>query len=90
MDIDITLGVGIDHHLDALLQMIKRILLRTLPEDVAAFVKQTLKDKHETSSHGTTIKYLHRKKINMIAIIDGGSFFLYHVKNLFSLWPHMA
>ena len=40
-DIDITLGVGIDH-LDALLQTIKRIPLKALPEDVAAFVKQTM------------------------------------------------
>jgi len=40
-DIDITLGVGIDH-LDALLQTIKKIPLRALPEDVAAFVKQTM------------------------------------------------
>ena len=40
-DIDITLGVGIDH-LDELLQTIKRMPLRTLPEDVAAFVKQTM------------------------------------------------
>ena len=35
-DIDIALGVGIDH-LDALLQTIKKIHLRALPEDVAAF-----------------------------------------------------
>jgi len=40
-DIDITLGVGIDH-LDALLQTIKKIPLRALPEDVAAFVQQTM------------------------------------------------
>lgn len=40
-DIDITLGVGIDH-LDALLQTIKKIPLRALPEDVAEFVKQTM------------------------------------------------
>jgi len=40
-DIDITLGVGIDH-LDALLQIIKKIPLRALPEDVAAFVQKTM------------------------------------------------
>jgi predicted nucleotidyltransferase len=40
-DIDITLGVGIDH-LDALLQMIKKIPLKALPEDAVAFVKQTM------------------------------------------------
>ena len=40
-DVDITLGVGIDH-LDALLQTIKKISLRALPEDIAAFVKQTM------------------------------------------------
>lgn len=40
-DIDITLGVGIDH-LDALLQVISQIPLTALPENVAAFVKQTM------------------------------------------------
>lgn len=40
-DVDITLGVGIDH-LDVLLQAIEKIPLRTLPEEVAAFVKQTM------------------------------------------------
>ncbi|MDZ4164199.1 MAG: DUF6036 family nucleotidyltransferase [Smithellaceae bacterium] len=40
-DIDITIGVGIDH-LDALLQTIKKIPLRALPEDIAAFVQQTM------------------------------------------------
>ncbi len=40
-DIDITLGVGIDH-LDALLQTMKKIPLRALPENVAAFVQQTM------------------------------------------------
>lgn len=40
-DIDITLGVGIDH-LDALLLTIKKIPLRSLPEDVAAFVNKTM------------------------------------------------
>jgi hypothetical protein len=40
-NIDITLGVGIDH-LGALLQTIKKIPRRGLPEDVAAFVKQTM------------------------------------------------
>lgn len=40
-DIDITLGVDVDH-LDILLQAIQKIPLRVLPEDVTAFVKQTM------------------------------------------------
>jgi len=40
-DIDITLGVGIDH-LDALLEAIKKIPLKSLPEDVTEFVKRTM------------------------------------------------
>ena len=40
-DIDITLGVGIDH-LDALLQTIIKIPLKALPDDAFAFVKQTM------------------------------------------------
>ncbi|MEN6320821.1 MAG: DUF6036 family nucleotidyltransferase [Syntrophaceae bacterium] len=39
--IDITLGVGVDH-LDILLQAIKKIPLKVLPDDVTAFVKQTM------------------------------------------------
>ncbi|MFO7665973.1 MAG: DUF6036 family nucleotidyltransferase [Desulfobacterales bacterium] len=41
MDIDITLGVGIDY-LDALIRMIKKIPLKSIPEDSTAFVKQTM------------------------------------------------
>ncbi len=40
-DIDITLGVGIDH-LGALLETIKKIPLKSLPEDVTEFVKRTM------------------------------------------------
>jgi len=40
-DIDITLGVDIDH-LNALLEMIEKIPLKALPEDVPEFVKRTM------------------------------------------------
>jgi predicted nucleotidyltransferase len=40
-DVDITLGIGVDH-LNALLQAIKKIPLRALPEDVASFVNETM------------------------------------------------
>jgi predicted nucleotidyltransferase len=40
-DIDITLGVDIDH-LNALLEMIEKIPLKALPEDVTEFVKRTM------------------------------------------------
>jgi predicted nucleotidyltransferase len=40
-DIDITLGVGVDH-LGTLLQAIKKIPLEALPDDVTAFVGQTM------------------------------------------------
>ena len=40
-DIDITLGVNVDH-LDRLLQTIEQIPLEPLPKDVTTFVKQTM------------------------------------------------
>ena len=40
-DVDITLGVGIDS-LDVLLKTIKKIPLKVIPEEISAFVKQTM------------------------------------------------
>jgi hypothetical protein len=40
-DIDITLGVNIDR-LDALLTVVRDLSLKTLPDDTAAFVRQTM------------------------------------------------